>query len=477
VSPRLHRRSQRTIRRWKRRLAPDATKRPIKAPPRVSTRLRRLFWNWVPWAALTLVMIAQRKWAAAGGSGVMAWISFLIAPVEHPPQHGLDHEFAVDDPEFLPTISGASGQEAIPGNAITILNNGDEFYPAMLDAIRSATDSITIEAYIYWAGDIGEEFAQALADRGRDGVAVKILLDAVGCSTIGENILKTLADGQCHVAWYNPIRWYSIGRLNHRTHRKSLIIDGCVAFTGGAGIADHWRGCAQDAQHWRDIQIRIEGPAVRPLQTGFSHNWLQTTGELISGEPFYPRAPKAGSLPAFTIMSSPEIGASAARTMYYLSIVCARRSIYISNPYFVPDEVAVAGLIDARRRGVDVQIIVSGIHNDAWLARRNSVRLYGDLLREGITIFEYNRTMLHQKTMVVDGAWATVGTTNFDNRSFAHNEENNVCVYDPEWAGELHRVFLEDARVSDRVTYDAWRRRGLAARLGEFVAAFLEDQV
>ena len=431
----------------------------------------------MPWAALTLVMIVERKWAAAGGTGVMAWISFLIAPVEHPPQHGLDHEFAVDDPEFLPTISGASGQEAIAGNAITILNNGDEFYPAMLEAIRSATDSITIEAYIYWAGDIGEEVAQALADRGRDGVAVKILLDAVGSSTIGDDILKTLADGQCHVAWYNAIRWYSIGRLNHRTHRKSLIVDGCVAFTGGAGIADHWRGCAQDPQHWRDIQIRIEGPAVRPLQTGFSHNWLQTTGELITGEPFYPLAPKTGTLRAFTIMSSPEIGASAARTMYYLSIVCARRSIYIANPYFVPDEVAVAGLIDARRRGVDVQIIVSGIHNDAWLARRNSVRLYGALLREGITIFEYNRTMLHQKTMVVDGAWATVGTTNFDNRSFAHNEENNVCVYDTEWAGELHRIFLEDARVSDRVTYDVWRRRGLASRLGEFVAAFLEDQV
>ncbi len=443
----------------------------------MSTRLRRLFWHWLPWTALTVWLLVERKWTAAGGTGVMAWISFLIAPVEHPPQHGLDHEFAIQDPEFLPTLAGVTGQNASPGNSITVLNNGDEFYPAMLEAVRSARESITIEAYIYWAGEIGEEFARALADRSRDGVAVKILLDAVGCSTIGENILEILADGHCHVAWYNPIRWYSIGRLNHRTHRKSLIVDGRVAFTGGAGIADHWRGHAQDPQHWRDMQIRIEGPAVRPLQTGFSHNWLQSTSELITGERFFPTASDAGRLRAFTIMSSPEIGASAARTMYYLSIVCARRSIYIANPYFVPDEVAVAALVDAHRRGVDVQIIVSGIHNDTWLARRNSVRLYGQLLREGITILEYNRTMLHQKTMVIDGLWATVGTTNFDNRSFAHNEENNVCVYDADWAGELRRVFLDDARISDRVTYEAWRHRGLAARAGEFAAAFLEDQV
>ena len=218
---------------------------------------------------------------------------------------------------------------------------------------------------------------------------MKILLDAVGSASIGEDILAILEDGKCHLGWYNPIRWYSIGRLNHRTHRKSLIVDGATAFTGGAGIADQWLGHAEDPQHWRDIQIRLEGPACRPLQTGFAHNWLQTTGELITGEGFYPEVEKAGSLPALTIMSSPETGASSVRTMYYLSIVCARTSIYIANPYFVPDEVAVAALVDAKRRGVDVQIMVSGTHNDAWLARRNSVRLYGSevvpLVREKLT--------------------------------------------------------------------------------------------
>ena len=295
--------------------------------------------------------------------------------------------------------------------------------------------------------------------------------------SIGDEILKILEGGRCQVGWYNPARWYSIGRLNHRTHRKSLIVDGSIAFTGGAGIADQWRGAARNPSEWRDIQIRIEGPAARPLQTGFAHNWLQTTGELISGETFYPPVTKGGELPALAIMSSPESGASSVRTMYYLSIVCARRSILIANPYFIPDEVATAALIEARQRGVDVQIMVSGIHNDAWLARQNSVRLYGPLLEGGIVIWEYNRTMLHQKTMVVDGLWATVGTTNFDNRSFAHNEENNICVYDPAWAMALQDIFVRDTPACQRIELAAWRRRGLLRKTQEVVASFLEDQV
>jgi cardiolipin synthase A/B len=379
------------------------------------------------------------------------------------------------------------------------LNNGDQFYPAMLRAIAEARLSITIEAYIYWAGRIGLTFARALADRGRAGVKVKILLDAVGSSSIGEEILKTLEAGGCQLAWYNQIRWYSLARFNHRTHRKSLIIDGRVGFTGGAGIADIWVGNAEDPEHWRDVQIRIEGPAVRPLQTGFAHNWLQTTGELISGACYYPdidefadvqidhtpdlnpgpstSAAGPALIAAQTIMSSPETGASTVRIMYYLSIISARRSIYIANPYFVPDQAAIDTLIEAKQRGVDVRVMVSGIHNDNWLAQRNSVRLYGPLLAAGIEIFEYNRTMLHHKTMVVDGIWGTVGTTNFDNRSFAHNEENNVCFHDRALGSALHRTFLEDLEGCRRIELAEWRRRGLWAKGEEFVASFLQDQI
>jgi cardiolipin synthase len=407
----------------------------------------------------------------------MAFVCYLLTPTEFPPQYGLDHEFAVDDEEFRATMTGATGVPFLPGNRLDVLNNGDEFYPAMLDAIAHAHESITIEAYIYWAGSIGQEFAAALAARARAGVRVKILLDAVGSTSIGEEILKTLESGPCQLAWYNPLRWYAISRYNHRTHRKSLIVDGRIAFTGGAGIADHWRGCAEDPAHWRDIQVRIEGPAVALLQTGFAQNWLETTGELISGMRYYPPLEAAGPLTVQTILSSPEIGASTVRTMYYLSIICARRSIFIANPYFVPDQTAVDTFIEAKRRKVDVRVMVSGIHNDNWLARHNNVRMYGPLLRAGIEVLEYNRTMLHHKTMVVDGVWTTIGTTNFDNRSFAHNEENNICVYDRTLAAQMQALFLADVAGCDRIDYAQWRRRGVWQQLQEIVAAFLTEQI
>ena len=431
---------------------------------------------WWLWALIAIVATVLDQWWWAIGTGLFAVVCFVITPAERAPCYGLDHAFGVDDPLFIPSMSGTTGVELLAGNRIDILNNGRAFYPAMLDAIRHAEGSITIEAYIYWAGNIGMEFAQALAERARAGVAVKILLDAVGSSNIGTEILQVLEAGPCQLAWYNPARWYSIGRFNHRTHRKSLVIDGRIGFTGGAGIADHWQGDAEGPGRWRDIQVRLEGPCVVPLQTGFAHNWVQTTRELISGDRFYPPVGPAGDLPAMTIMSSPEAGASSVRTMHYLSIASARQSIFIANPYFVPDVTAVAQLVDAKRRGVDVRIMVAGIHNDNWVARQNSTRLIGPLLRAGIEILEFNRTMMHQKTMVVDELWGTIGTTNFDNRSFAHNEENNVCVYDREWARELHRIFLGDLDGCDRVALASWERRGIRHRAMEIVASFLEEQ-
>jgi cardiolipin synthase len=421
-------------------------------------------------------MVDDRWWLAAS-AGLMAVISYLSAPKESPPRYGLDHAFEVADEEFLPTMAGATGAPFATGSRIEIFNNGEEFYPVMLDAIRAAEMSINIEAYIYWDGRIGKQFAAALAERAKAGVVVKILLDAVGSASIGEDILKTLESGGCQVAWYNPIHWYSIGRFNNRTHRKSLIIDGELAFTGGAGIADQWQGHAQDPDHWRDMQIRVEGPAVTPLQTGFADNWLTTTGELITGPQYYHAVDRTGPLVAATIISSPEVGASTVRVMYYLSIVCARKTVYIANPYFVPDEAAVEALVDAQNRGVDVRIMVSGAHNDNWFARQNSIRLYGRLLEAGVQILEFNPTMLHHKTMVVDAHWATVGTTNFDNRSFAHNEENNVCVYDRTWAQRLHAIFLQDQARCDRVTLVDWRRRGIVSKGLELFASLLQEQI
>jgi cardiolipin synthase A/B len=436
-----------------------------------------LFWWWV-WGSAAAISLIYDNWPWAIGFGLIAIFAFLAWPSEVPPRVGLDHEFCVEDEEFLTTMAGATGVPFFEGNRIDILNNGDRFYPAMLRDIARAKYSVTIEAYIYWAGEIGRKFAHALAAKSASGVSVKILLDALGSSSIGDEILEILDKGKCQLAWYNPVRPYTLGRFNNRTHRKSLIIDGRVAFTGGAGIADHWMGNAQDGQHWRDIQIRLEGPAVVPLQTGFAQNWLQPTSELITGFEFYPPIDKpAGTLAVQTILSSPETGASTARTFYYLSIAAARRKIYIANPYFVPDQGAIDLLITAKRRGVDVRIMVAGIHNDNWMARQNSVRLYGPFLKAGIQILEYNHTMLHQKTMVVDSVWSTVGTTNFDSRSFAHNEENNVCFCDRELAGQLEETFMADIKGCAQITLEAWRKRPVLAKSIQAVVSLLQEQV
>ncbi len=441
------------------------------------TRVRKILWSWWPWFVVSVATAFTDHWGWAFGTGAMAFVSYLVTPAEHSPRYGLDHEFAIDSDEFLATVTGATGVPMLDGNSVDILHNGDEFYPVMLEEIARARTSITIEAYIYWNGDIGRRFAQALAAKAREGLPVKILLDAVGSATIGSEILETLEAGGCQLAWYNRIHWYTLGRFNHRTHRKSLIVDGRVGFTGGAGIADVWLGHAQSPEHWRDTQVRVTGPAVTPLQTGFAQNWLKTTGELLSGATYYPDPEPVGPLAVQTVMSSPETGASSVRVMHYLPIVCARRSIYIANPYFIPDQAAIDTLVDARRRGVDVRIMVSGTHNDNWLARQNSIRLYGPLLKAGIQILDYHKTFLHQKTMVVDGQWITIGTTNFDNRSFAHNEETSVCVRDARLAHQMEQAFLADMRASNPVELEAWRKRGLLAKSLEVVASLLEAQV
>jgi cardiolipin synthase len=440
-------------------------------------RLRRLLWSWWPWAIISVWALVDDRWGWALGTGALALLTYLTTPAAPSPRYGLSHEFDVESEEFLATIAGASSAPFVEGNSVELLNNGDAFYPPMLEAIADAEVSITIEAYIYWAGDVGLQFARALAERAAAGITVKILLDAIGSASIGKDILHTLEEGGCQVAWYNPIHWYTLGRFNNRTHRKSLIIDGRIAFTGGAGIADHWRGNARGPDEWRDMQIRLEGPAVTPLQAGFAHNWQKTTGELLSGATYYPTIEPSGCLSAQTLMSSPESGGSTVRTMYYLSIVCARKSIYIANPYFIPDAVAIETLIEAKKRGIDVRVMVSGDRNDNWIARQNSVRLFGPLLEAGIEVYEYDRTMLHHKTMVVDGAWLTIGTTNFDNRSFAHNEESNVCVFDRGLGAELRQIFLDDMAVCEHIELHTWRRRGMWARSQEFIASFFEEQV
>ena len=273
-------------------------------------------------------------------------------------------------------MAGSADIPFLPGNTLKLLNNGDRFYPAMLQDIDQAERSITVEAYIYWAGEIGITFAKALAAAAQRGIKVKLLLDAVGSQSIGNEIVKILEDGGCHLAWYNPIRITRLRRINNRTHRKSLIIDGRVGYTGGAGIADHWTGDAQDDEHWRDMQIRIEGPAVRPLQSGFAHNWLECTGELVTGPDFYPTLTEVGPLAA---PDHHELSGDrrVVGPRDVLSSPFPRRSktIDIANPYFVPDHVSIDLFRDAVKRGVRVRVMVAGSSNDTHVTRLNSLRL------------------------------------------------------------------------------------------------------
>jgi cardiolipin synthase len=293
---------------------------------------------------------------------------------------------------------------------------------------------------------------------------------------LGDEILDILRNGGCQLAWFRPIHWYTADRANLRTHRKSLIIDGRSAFTGGAGLADHWLGSGEGEPRWRDVQICVEGPAALVQQTGFAQNWLVTTGDILSGQDFFPVPQPAGHVEVQTILSSPSSGAGAAGTMYLIAVQCARSYLYIATPYFIPDSRVVSLLAKGSRRGVTIKLMVAGQRNDTWLARQNSLRHYGKLLEAGVEIYEFEPSMLHQKTMVVDGEWTTVGTANLDNRSFALSEETNVCFHDRTLVEQLRSIFLADLANCRKIELSEWRRRGIWQRTKERLASLIEDQ-
>ncbi|HJQ99508.1 MAG TPA: phospholipase D-like domain-containing protein, partial [Candidatus Polarisedimenticolaceae bacterium] len=360
--------------------------------------------------------------------------------------------YGIADPQFRRSMGVLLGPSIQDGNRIEALSNGDEIFPAMLRDIRSAQKTITFETYIYWSGRIGKEFADALSERARAGVRVHVLLDWVGSGKMDEAALKEMEDAGVHVRKYHPLRWYHIARLNNRTHRKLLVVDGRVGFTGGVGIADEWSGHAQDERHWRDTHFRLEGPAVGEMQAAFMDNWLKTEGEVLHGEDYFPALPPSGSALAQVFVSSSGGGSESARLMYLLSIASARKSVRLAASYFVPDDLSVETLVAARRRGVKIEILLPGDKIDSRVVRRASRARWGDLLRAGVELYEYQPTMYHCKVMIVDDLWVSVGSTNFDNRSFSLNDEANLNVLDAEFAAEQVRVFEQDKLQSRRIT-------------------------
>jgi cardiolipin synthase len=400
-----------------------------------------------------------------------------LASPDQPLEHPVPHAYGVRDPQFRRTMDQLLGRPIVPGNRVTALLNGDEAFPAMLEAIRSARRSVNLESYIFWSGEIATAFADALAERARAGVPVHLVVDWLGSKKIDEALVERMRTAGVTVVKYRPLRWYNLDRFNNRTHRKLLIVDGRVGFTGGIGIADLYRGHAQDEEHWRDSQFRIEGPAVAELQAAFLDNWLETGHPLLDGPANFPALDSVGPELGQAVISSPGGGTENLRLMFMLAIASAERSILISNAYFVPNTLAVEMLVAARRRGVDVEIIVPGPVNDAKLVERASRAKWGPLLEAGVRIYEYQPTMYHTKVTVVDDYWVSVGSTNFDNRSFRLNDEANLNVLDDAFGRAQGEVFVRDRARARAVTLEEWRRRPITERLGELVGRMVRHQL
>lgn len=365
----------------------------------------------------------------------------------------------------------------LDGNAIDVLLNGDEIFPAMLEAIREAQHSIHLLTYIYWQGTIARRFADELGAASRRGVEVRLLVDAVGGVRMSGAVVDELSDAGCSFAWFRPLRWYNVGRFNNRSHRKVMVVDGCVGFTGGVGIAEVWTGHAQDPEHWRDDHFRIRGPAVRYLQGSFAVNWRQATGEVLAGAWLFPKLQDAGNIRIVAIDAAPSIRISTIAFTYWLFFHGACEEIRVTTPYYVPDPRLQLGLAAAARRGLKVTLLVPGPHIDTKLVSHASKTYYRDLLQAGVAIHEYQPSMIHTKTVTVDGTYALIGSPNFDTRSFGLNYEEALVVYDGSLTRTLNHSFDDDLGRARQVTMQEVEGWSLWARACNHVARMLRAQL
>jgi cardiolipin synthase len=406
---------------------------------------------------------------------VMLLANFRVA--EKKIERAITRHYEMRSDQFRRSAGVLLGPPILAGNRVEVLLNGDEIFPSMLEAIRNARSSITFETFIYWSGDIGDAFADALAERARAGVAVHVLLDWVGSRKMDEECLEQMRASGAEVEHFHPLHWYHLHRLNNRTHRKLLVVDGRIGFTGGVGIGMQWTGHAQDPDHWRDTHFRVEGPVVAQMQSAFLDNWVKVRREVMHGARYFPALEPAGPLAAQMFRSSPSGGAESLQLMMLLAITAASKSILIGNSYFVPDGLMRRALVAAAKRGVSVRIVVPGRYMDAKTVRHASRALWGELLEAGVEIFEYMPTMFHCKYMIVDEHWVSVGSANFDNRSFSLNDEATLCVLDDDFAARMTQVFEVDRAASRRASLKRWQQRRIARRAFEFFASAIRTQL
>jgi cardiolipin synthase A/B len=383
----------------------------------------------------------------------------------------------VGNPTFASTLSAYAGTTVVSGNRVEILLNGDEIFPAKLRIIKAAKKSINYAQYVWEEGKPSEDIADALAERCRGGLPVNVLLDAVGAFSMPPEYKQRMVDAGCRVESFRPLGSFAVDKVNFRNHRRILVADGLVGITGGSGTSGKWGGNGRQEDHWRDTDVWTEGPVVEQLQGAFAENWLEATGVALGGPDYFPWPIEAkGSVESQVVRSSPAGGSVAMYTMFLLAMASARRTIHITNPYFVPDDKMIGTLIQARKRGVRVVLLLPGAidHN---LVRQASRSQLGRLLQAGVQIYEYRAALLHSKTMVIDSIWATVGSTNLDRRSFELNEELNLVVYDGQVARRLERVFVDDVQQARPVTYEQWNRRGIGSRILEMLSLPVRGQL
>jgi cardiolipin synthase len=374
-------------------------------------------------------------------------------------------------------IAAAAGQAAIDGNVLEVLQNGDEIFPSMLDSIARARSSVHFVTYVYGRGAVPTEFGGAFSEAARRGVTVRIVLDRNGAKLTDPAVVAAMRAAGCDVQWFRPARWYSWEEYNRRTHRRLLVVDGEIGFTGGVGIADQWRGAGEDPQHWRDTHVRITGPAVAALQRAFVDSWNDTTGELVLGSDLFPSLPSCGATTLCIVQSSPANATSTAQRSIAALIACARQSLSITNPYVVPTPAFIDALCRAAARGVDVRILMPGPYHNKPVVRRASRRTWGPLLDGGVRLFVHQRTMVHAKVIVVDDQILSVGSINFDPRSFALNAECAAIAFDADLARAGTRAFERDLLSAREVVTADLERLSPVARAVDGLAYWFRAQL
>jgi cardiolipin synthase len=415
----------------------------------------------------------NKRWPAAIGAFALAW--YASESLRHRRERGDGYELRGEDlsvgsAAFQRAAEAITSSPIAPGNEAELLVNGDAIFPALIETIAGARASVNLLTYVYWHGEIAREVADAVCERARAGVEVNVLLDAVGSAKMGRELTRQMRDAGANLAIFRPPKPYAIRRLNNRTHRKVCIVDGRVGLIGGVGIADEWTGDAQDPDHWRDTHVRVRGPVVRGLQGAFAENWLEATGDVLVGPQVLPDLkPLEGGCTMQLVRSSAGVGDTNVEALYFLAIACARERLNLTAAYFVPRPAFVEALCDAAKRGVAVRVLVPGEHIDKGLVRLAGRGVYEELLACGVRVFEFCPTMLHAKTLTIDGRWSSVGSVNFDNRSFQLQDEATLCISCERFAAELDAQFERDLKRSEEIDLDRWRDRSLRAKAVERV--------